>query len=214
MASRRTRRQQRQHLEMLEGWAQAQALVNGARVLPAFTYELVQMLNRASLDMIYASDARQEWEGEAVATLLVSTHPPFIPILKKLAAEGYRFVTLRPQFAKALADMDLPARALASFATDAHRRAGFSEAAGLLGGLDGFEADGLSPGATDFLEHDLRGFLYPRLADLCVVPWVLSSIGIDGVPALYLNGRRIGGLIPLDELERLISAELGEKGQR
>ena len=34
-----------------------------------------------------------------------------------------------------------------------------------------------------------------------------QNLGLDGVPVLYLNGRRVGGLLSVDELTQLIKLE-------
>jgi hypothetical protein len=113
--------------------------------------------------------------------IAVSHHDTFVPICKQLAAKGYKFATLTPQFAKTLSDMDLKAGPLNQVAAQVQDKA-FEAAARLLKAGNATNSNGLAPQAKQWLDDNLSTFLYPRLADLCNMVLCLDKVN----PSLVL----------------------------
>lgn len=174
-------KEQARHLRSVENWAKAQRKIGGTPVVQALTYELVQMVHRASRGELRPSQAViGEWgDGRPEKIVLTSSGSTLLPVIKLLAEKGCGFVTLRPEYAQTLKNLDLPAKAAAELATPDVRRRGFGEAAKLLRTVKKFPKDGLRPDALTYLDADLHGFLMPRIPDLSILPLVLDGAGVD-----------------------------------
>ncbi len=111
-------------------------------------------------------------------TILISYHPPFIPICKQLAAQGYQFLCLNQEFAKVLSDLDLPAQSIGNFSQGLVDPA-FFHAARIIQAvprsLNG-NSHGLGPQFNEFLAGRLPAFLYPRLSDLALIVLTLDRV--------------------------------------
>lgn len=114
-------------------------------------------------------------------TLLISHHPPFIPICRHLAQQGWRFLCLNPEFAKTLADLDLPVKHLGEYTGGLQDRA-FSEASRLITAAPlSLHRNGLGPEAMGFIGQMLPAFLYPRLGDLILLILSLDRAKPDAI---------------------------------
>lgn len=113
-----------------------------------------------------------------MAKILSSFHAPFLPILKPLATAGHELTCMHPQFAQMLRDIDIPAKAVNEFVDPNLQGQGFTEAARLLNSVNP-PRNGLGPGAIDFMRQGLKGFLYPRLADMTTFILALDKIAPD-----------------------------------
>jgi hypothetical protein len=108
--------------------------------------------------------------------ILTSHQPLFIPVIKSLAAEGYKFVTLDAAFAKTLVDLDLPARFLAEAGAGLQEMA-FAEGVKILTAAhSGQHQNGLGPGPQQFMNQGLPAYLYPKLADLALLILTLDRV--------------------------------------
>jgi UDP-N-acetylglucosamine 2-epimerase len=113
-----------------------------------------------------------------MARIYTSFHPPFIPILRALSQAGHELVTMQPQFTKMLTDLDIPANSLAEFSSPALQTYAINQAANLLVNVQP-PVNGLGPAALDFMRHNIKGFLYSRLADLASYVLVLDQAKPD-----------------------------------
>lgn len=111
-------------------------------------------------------------------TILVSFHPPFLPVLKKLSQMGHVFVTVHPQFTAQLHNLEIPAKSLAEFGDPSLQAVSFTEAARLLLSISQ-PRNSFEPGALDFMQKGLHGFLYPRLTDLVFFVLALDRVKPD-----------------------------------
>jgi hypothetical protein len=108
--------------------------------------------------------------------ILTSHQPLFIPVIKALATEGYKFVTLDAAFAKTLVDLDLPARFLAEAGGGLQEMA-FAEGVKILTAAQSSQhQNGLGPGAQQFMNQGLPAYLYPKLADLALLILTLDRV--------------------------------------
>lgn len=111
--------------------------------------------------------------------IIISSGRHLIPVAKMLG-NGCEFVTLRPDFAQALGNLDLPAAPLAGLTTAEMRTNGFNFAANVIKRTKApAKRDGWPEAMADWLRRDLGGWLFPRLGDLCMLPLALGAAGID-----------------------------------
>lgn len=113
-----------------------------------------------------------------MATILVSQKDAFLPIVKQLHQAGHNLVTTHPQFAQSLKELDIPARALGEFSNQNVQAQAFNVAGNILAGVTP-PANSLGPGAFEWVQQNLRGFLYPRLNDVVLFTILLEVVKPD-----------------------------------
>lgn len=111
--------------------------------------------------------------------IITSSQPTFIPIIKRLARQGFKFVTLEPQFARTLADLDLPAAPLSDAINGLHDTA-IKEAINILNAAqEPTRFNGVAPGVAKFMNDGLPVYLYSKVSDLALMVLALDRVQPD-----------------------------------
>lgn len=113
-----------------------------------------------------------------MATILVSQKDAFIPIIKSLHQAGHQIITTHPPLAQALREMDIPAKPLGEFNNPNIQSQVFTIAGSILASAKP-PTNSLGPGALEWMQQNLRGFLYPRLADVVLFTVLLEVVKPD-----------------------------------
>lgn len=113
-----------------------------------------------------------------MATILISQKDSFLPIVKSLHQAGHTLITTHPPMAQTLKDMDIPAQALAEFNNPNVQAQAHNIAGQILSGVKA-PANSLGPGALEWVGQNLKGFLYPRLADVVLFTVLLEVVKPD-----------------------------------
>ena len=107
-----------------------------------------------------------------MSKVLISGNLPFVPVVRALIEQEHEIVTIRPQFAAELRNLELPVRGLIELGTPQVNSKALAGAARLVkeaGELDGqVEMGGLSEGARKFMGDGLAGYLYSKVGDLAL----------------------------------------------
>lgn len=113
-----------------------------------------------------------------MATILFSQKDAFIPIIKSLHQAGHTILTTHPQLAQALREMDIPAKPLGEI-NNPNIQAQVHTIAGNILATAKPPTNSLGPGALEWVQQNLRGFLYPRLADVVLFTVLLEVVKPD-----------------------------------
>lgn len=113
-----------------------------------------------------------------MSTILVSQKDSFLPIIKALHRQGHNLITTHPQFAQTLRDLDIPAKALAEFSNPGIQAGALNISSQIIRTYQP-PANSFAPGALEFMQQGLGGFLYPRLADVVSFAILLETVKPD-----------------------------------
>ena len=108
-----------------------------------------------------------------MSIILTSQKDAFLPILKQLHQAGHTLIATHPPFAQTLKEMDIPVRSLAEF-NNPNIQAQAHNIAGQILSVVKAPVNSLGPGALEWMRENLKGFLYPRLADVILFTVLLE----------------------------------------
>jgi len=116
-----------------------------------------------------------------LAKILVSPQSTFIPIIRELLIRNHSIITIEPNFAKTLRDLDLPSiTALMEHITPADQSDALRHAAQTIYRLfSPFSTHDLDERTSNWLKSDLPAYAYSKVADLTLFAEAINSLNPD-----------------------------------
>jgi len=118
-----------------------------------------------------------------LAKILVSPQSAFIPVIRELLICNHSIVTIEPNFAKTLRDLDLPSiTALMEHITPANQSDALRNAAQTIHRLfSPFNTHDLDERTSTWLKSDLPAYAYSKVADLTLFAEAINSLNPDAI---------------------------------